>query len=181
MYALIYSLFIIFTLLVYLRGNALSLFEFVLIVILLCHILWILYSFSKKIQEGFDDNVGEEQGVDVEDEEGLVSWRDVAELPLTTRDRILPPIKQIVLGMKGKYDPDDPATNIDLSDEFVAENRELLSGFSGIEIYKDANYALSKMHFSEDEKIHVLYKMLKDRSFGLLDMSNVKIKFPKEE
>lgn len=176
MYALIYSLFTIFTLLVYLRGNALSWFEFILIVALLCHILWILNHVSKTQTHEIENFKEDSVEIDVEDEEGLVSWRDVAELPLSTRNRILPPMKQIVMGMKGKFDPDDPATNIGMDDAFVKENHELLSGFAGIEKYKDANYAFSKMHFSDDEKMQILYKMIRDRF-----LSEVKIKLPKEE
>jgi hypothetical protein len=176
MYALIYSLFVIFTLLVYLRGNDLVWWEFTMIVTLLCYILWILYNLSRI--ERFVDVEDKGEDVDVEDEDdvGRVSWKDVADLPTITGNRILRPIKEIVLGMKGKSDASDPATNIDLDDQFLELNRDILSGFAGIDVYKDANYALSRMRFGGDDKMRVIYTMLKNK-FG----ADIKIVLPKEE
>lgn len=175
MYALIYTLFIIFTLLVYLRGDNLVWWEFTMIVTLLCYILWILYDLSK-IERFVDVIVVPEESVEEEDDDGRVSWKDVAQLPTVTGNRILRPIKEIVLGMKGKTDPSDPATSIDLDDAFVSENRDILSGFAGIDVYKDANYALSRMRFGGDDKMLVMYTMLKNK-FN----SPTSIKLPKEE
>jgi hypothetical protein len=135
-----------------------AMYEFVVIFLLLVHILVVLrYTPDKQVR---DEHFMNQQITEEEFAEDLtpeiVTWTDFAQMPFTIKERVMPQLDKVILGMTEGVEPEGMERPVDMDVQFVQNNSKLfvedVSNQTEAEEltnrYKDANYALSLLRAS---------------------------------